>query len=202
MTTLRIVFTVWSRRKGRHEWADSFLSPSSVPGAHCGIAKCTSSQYACQTTGNCASATFAVPAGTMLLNEFLQSDLAIVDTATATATTATAAATGTTAVTAATTAACSSTAAASSGISTGAAAGIGLGVGAPLAIAIGVLSFMLLREKKKTRAAFSNQVPAGTVPPSPWSKSDATTYVPIEVHGRSAPTELDNNNFHGRHELS
>ncbi|GJC84189.1 hypothetical protein ColLi_07027 [Colletotrichum liriopes] len=129
-----------------------------VPGRHAGIALCGDSKYACQRSSNCANYTFGVPAGVMLLNQYLQSDLGNVATATAAAPTSGSTA-GTTGEASAAT--CSSTAAASSGISTGAAAGIGVGVGAPLALAIGLLTVLLLREKKKTRAALSTQAQDG-----------------------------------------
>ncbi|KAK2063213.1 hypothetical protein LY76DRAFT_601959 [Colletotrichum caudatum] len=180
-----------------------------VPGAHAGIAKCTNQQYACQSTSNCATDSFELPAGIMLPNLYLKEDIGVVATTTSTAgaPTATAAATAATSAGAAGTAGgaseatCTSTPAASSGISTGAAAGIGVGVGAPLALAIGLLTVLLLREKKKTRAAFQTPVYSETAPTSPWAKSEHTAYAPIEIPTQAPPPELPSDH-RGRHELS
>ncbi|KAG7044962.1 major facilitator superfamily transporter [Colletotrichum scovillei] len=170
-----------------------------VPGRHCGVALCGDKKFACQNSGNCANYTFGVPAGQMLLNEYLKSDLGDLATTTVTATAAVA---GQSTGAAAT---CSATAAESSfsnGISTGAAAGIGVGIGAPLALAIAALTVMLLREKRKTRAALSSQVDSsGTGPSSPWAKSERTAYVPVEMHGQPVPNEMSSNHDR-RHELS
>ncbi|WQF87522.1 hypothetical protein CDEST_12536 [Colletotrichum destructivum] len=168
-----------------------------VPGRHAGIAKCEENKYACQRTSNCANYTFGVPAGVMLLNQYLQSDIG--GSATPTATAAVSSTTGE--ASAATCPSTTTAAAASSGISTGAAAGIGVGIGAPLALAIGVLTVLLLREKKKTRAALSAQTPAGTAPTSPWAKSERTAYAPVEIQTQTQPPELPSNH-QGRHELS
>ncbi|KAJ0159676.1 hypothetical protein CTA2_9288 [Colletotrichum tanaceti] len=167
-----------------------------VPGRHAGIAKCEENKYACQRSGNCANYTFGVPAGVMLLNQYLQADIG--DPAAATAT---AAVSGTTSEASAATCSSTAAAAANSGISTGAAAGIGVGVGAPLALAIGILTILLLREKKKTRVALSAQTPAGTAPAPPWAKSERTAYAPVEIQSQTQPPELPSNH-QGRHELS
>lgn len=175
------------------------LTYTLVPGRHCGVALCGDNKFACQNSGNCANYTFSVPAGQMLLNEYLKSDLGDLATTTVTATAAAAGQSTGTAATCSATAAESST---SNGISTGAAAGIGVGIGAPLALAIAALTVMLLREKRKTRAALSSQVDSsGTGPSSPWAKSERTAYVPVEVHGQPVPNELSSNHDR-RHELS
>ncbi|GKT41662.1 uncharacterized protein ColSpa_01843 [Colletotrichum spaethianum] len=173
---------------------------AAVYGAHAGIALCGDSKYACQTSSNCANYTFGVPAGVMLLNKYLQSDLGDVATATAT-TTATTSGSTVGITSGGSVATCSSTAAASSGISTGAAAGIGVGVGAPLALAVGLLTVLLLREKKKTRATLSAQVYDGNSPAAPWAKSERTAYAPVEIQSHTVPPELPENH-NGRHELS
>ncbi|OBR10349.1 hypothetical protein CH63R_06041 [Colletotrichum higginsianum IMI 349063] len=182
----------------RKKWTRWLTVRFAVPGRHAGIAKCEENKYACQRTSNCANYTFGVPAGVMLLNQYLQSDIG--ESATPTATAAVSSTTGE-----ASAATCPSTttatAAASSGISTGAAAGIGVGIGAPMALAIGVLTVLLLREKKKTRAALSAQTPAGTAPTSPWAKSERTAYAPVEIQTQTQPPELPSNH-QGRHELS
>ncbi|KAK1988609.1 hypothetical protein LZ30DRAFT_744921 [Colletotrichum cereale] len=178
-------------------YCDKESVAGAVLGAHAGINKCTNGQYACQSTSNCASDSFEVPAGIMLPNLYIRSDLGIL----ATATTAGApAATGTASVTAT----CSSAAAAaasSGGISTGAAAGIGVGVGVPLALAVVLLTVLLLREKKKTRASLSTPVYPENAPTSPWAKSERTAYAPVEIQTQPPPPELSIDQ-RGRHELS
>ncbi|KAK1963072.1 hypothetical protein LY78DRAFT_660635 [Colletotrichum sublineola] len=196
--------------KGCPAYCDKEGVAGAVPGAHAGIAKCTNKQYACQSTSNCATDSFEIPAGIMLPNLYLKSDIGVLAT-TSTAGTATATATttgiATTSVGAAgntggaSEATCTSTPAASSGISTGAAAGIGVGVGAPLALAIGLLTILLLREKKKTRAAFSTPAYSQTAPVSPWAKSEHTAYAPVEIPTQAPPPELPSDH-RGRHELS
>ncbi|KAK1993352.1 hypothetical protein LX36DRAFT_586524 [Colletotrichum falcatum] len=170
-------------------------------GAHAGVAKCTNEQYACQSTSNCATDSFQVPAGVMMSNLYLKEDIGLVATASASTTTAAAAtATAATSAGGASEATCTSTAA-GGGISTGAAAGIGVGVGAPLALAVGLLTVLLLREKKKTRAASSMPVYPETSPASPWAKSEQTPYAPVEIPAQAPPPELSSDH-RGRHELS
>ncbi|KAK1598356.1 uncharacterized protein LY79DRAFT_538953 [Colletotrichum navitas] len=201
----------WST-SGCPTYCDKEDVAGAVRGAHAGIAKCTNKQYACQSTSNCATDSFEVPAGNMLPNLYLKSDIGVIATAStaSTAGTAPATATGTAATSVgdgaggATEATCTSTpadAAASSGISTGAAAGIGVGVGAPLALAVGLLTVLLLREKKKTRQALSRPVYSEIAPTSPWAKSEHTTYAPVEIPTQAPPPELPSDH-RGRHELS
>ncbi|OLN86785.1 hypothetical protein CCHL11_07856 [Colletotrichum chlorophyti] len=207
----------WSK-SGCPKYCDKDGIAGAVPGRHCGIALCGNGNFACQNTGNCDNDTFSVPAGTMLFNQFLQSDLGDIATATARATVTVAVETeaiATATYGAGTRSTCAATAEATKGISTGAAAGIGVGVGAPLALAIVALTIMLLREKGRTRAALENQnqiqqqypnpgqYPSARAPPlSPWAKSEHTAYnVPAEVSAHTLPPELPSNH-HGRPELS
>ncbi|KAK1636270.1 hypothetical protein BDP81DRAFT_489490 [Colletotrichum phormii] len=190
----------WTQ-SGCPKYCDKEEMIGGVPGRQCGVALCGDKKVACQTSGNCANFTFGVPAGKMLLNEYLKSDIGGLAETAAVATATVGHGTGT----ASAAATCSATAAEpsiSSGISTGAAAGIGVGIGAPLALAIVALTVMLLREKRKTRAALSSQVDSsGTGPSSPWAKSERTAYVPVEIHGQPVPNELSSNHDR-RHELS
>ncbi|KAL0935030.1 uncharacterized protein CTRU02_209621 [Colletotrichum truncatum] len=188
-----------------------------TPGRHAAVWACASRVFACSSLDNCSKQNFTVGAYRAVMNSALQTDLGN-DTASATTTAASTGATSTgtggtgaastgTGDASATT--CPSIADASQGISTGAAAGIGVGVGLPLAIATGALAFMLLRERKKTRAALASyQMQPGhnqqhyTSPSSPWGKPGGH-YVPVaEVHGQQMPTELPENGTQNRHELA
>ncbi|KAF6833154.1 hypothetical protein CPLU01_05673 [Colletotrichum plurivorum] len=88
----------------------------------------------------------------------------------------------------------SANASVNAGVSVGAAAGIGAGVGIPLLIVIGILTILLLRERKKFRAA--NSTTAGVAPETQSSKPGTTMsspgwhhHEPTRGHGEGA-TEL------------
>lgn len=105
---------------------------------------------------------------------------------------------GATATASAASSTCNSTQQATYGISTGAAAGIGVGVGVPLAVALGAVTFMLMREKKRSSYAETasqqehscNQSPK-TNTTSQWSKPEGRRRASFEdVPGHRLPHEL------------
>lgn len=163
---------------------------------------CASRVFTCYSLDNCATQNFSVGAYRAVMNAALSTDLFDSGaTATATTSTTTGPSTG-----AATDPTCTSTQQASHGISAGAAAGIGVGVGLPLAIAVGALTFMLMREKKKSRDAQAgyqqqhgyNQQPYANTP-SPWGKSERHHVPAAEAPGQTIPHELAD--IRDRHEL-
>lgn len=177
-----------------------------TPGAHVGVSVCASRVFACYSLDNCSTQNFTVGAYRAVMNAALSTDLfdsgtTATTTATATTSTTTSPSTGV-----ATDPACTSTQQASHGISTGAAAGIGVGVGLPLAIAVCALTFMLMREKKKSRdvqAGYQQQHHYSQQPyanaSSPWGKSDGHHAPTVEAPGQMISHELSN--IRDRHEL-
>lgn len=92
---------------------------------------------------------------------------------------------------------CNATQQASNGISAGAAAGIGLGVGLPLAIAVGALTFMLMREKKRSRISQAGDQQKHDYDQAPskhrvsqWDHSQGHYTPNTEVSGLTVPHEL------------
>ncbi|KAF9880375.1 hypothetical protein CkaCkLH20_02329 [Colletotrichum karsti] len=141
-------------------------------GSHTGVNYCLDgATWTCLSRKNCEQGNFTMPKprGKIMINAAAESDMGIA------AVTTNVGASGTSI------AVCSSAAGDSSdgSISVGAAAGIGVGVGVPLAIAVGALTILLLREKRKTRAASvapdrRSQGNGGSVASQAWAKQEYT----------------------------
>ncbi|KAF4920251.1 hypothetical protein CGCVW01_v007059 [Colletotrichum viniferum] len=127
--------------KFSEEGCPKYCDRSEILGAvldgHDGLWGCVvTATYACLSPENCLQTNFTIEPGKIMLNTAVKSDLGITATATSSNTPSSSARTEL-----------------NNGISAGAAAGIGIGVGVPLAIAVVVLSFLLMRERKKVKAA-------------------------------------------------
>ncbi|KAH9230170.1 hypothetical protein K456DRAFT_541810 [Colletotrichum gloeosporioides 23] len=197
------------QQTGCPKYCDTTDIVGATPNRHAGVWACASKVFACTSLDNCSKQNFTVGAYRAVMNVALSTDLAdsaTTATASASATSGSAGASETTSSDA-TGSTCPAT---ENGISTGAAAGIGVGVGLPLAIAVGALTFMLMREKKRSRAAQTsyqrpgygqqpgfNQQPY-TSTPSHRGKPEGH-FVPNEVSGHAATHELADTQ--GRHEL-
>ncbi|KAF5483874.1 hypothetical protein CGCF413_v015375 [Colletotrichum fructicola] len=170
--------------EGCPKYCDRSEISGADPGRHIGLWGCEPpAVYACGQPNECLQANFTIEQpGKIMLNTAVESDLGITATATSSSTPSSSARTEL-----------------NNGISAGAAAGIGVGVGVPLAIAVVVLSFLLVRERKKVKAAeaatpmgaFSSPDPKDG-PPPPWAPGQ---------HGNAVSPELPTATLQARHEL-
>ncbi|KAH8760464.1 hypothetical protein F5883DRAFT_500751 [Diaporthe sp. PMI_573] len=164
-----------------------------VPDRHAGVFQCESTSLACISRDNCSKQNFTVGAYRAVMNAALSTDL-FNSGATATAFIAPSTSANTEDASATT---CTDKQRDSSGISTGAVAGIGVGVGLPLVVAVGVLTFMLIREKRRSgdpqagdqrRQYYNQPLYINTI--SQWDKSEGPTTPTTEVSGQLVPHEL------------
>ncbi|KAL3292419.1 podoplanin domain-containing protein [Colletotrichum asianum] len=170
--------------EGCPKYCDRSEISGADPGRHIGLWGCDiPAVYTCEHPRFCLQANFTIEQpGKIMLNTAVESDLGITATATSSSTPSSSARTEM-----------------NNGISAGAAAGIGVGVGVPLAIAVVVLSFLLVRERKKVKAAEA-ATPMGAYsspdpkygPPPPWAPGQ---------HGNAVSPELPTAAHQARHEL-